>query len=182
MHSRIVGGYVLFSPNLTVTTNPFGRYVRSIRIPASFNGLYGLRPSYHRVPYRGALNSLEGQDSLPSVLGPLSHSMSGIKVFMKAVIDAKPWRKDPLAVHKPWDQQEYELIDHGGGRELVFAILWNDGNVTPNPPIIRALEVTKKALIAAGHKGVSFVLSKLCLFSVLFRVKLSTGSLINMRK
>ncbi|KAF8509845.1 general amidase [Gautieria morchelliformis] len=128
----------------------------SIRFPASFNGLYGLRPSYHRIPYRGALNSLEGQDSLPSVLGPLSHSMSGIKAFMKAVIDAKPWRKDPLAVHKPWDQQEYELVNHGGGRELVFAILWNDENVTPNPPIIRALEVTRKALIAAGHKVIDW--------------------------
>lgn len=86
--------------------------------------------------------------------------MFGLKIFMKAVIDAKPWLKDPLAVHKPWDQQEYNLVDHGNGRQLVFAILWSDGKVVPHPPIIRALETTRDALVAAGHKGVSTIVNE----------------------
>jgi len=99
---------------------------------------------------------MEGQDSLPSVFGPISTSIFGVKTFMKAVIDAKPWRKDPLALRKAWDQEGYELIEHGGGRELVFGILWDDGNVVPHPPVIRALEIVRNALITAGHKVVDW--------------------------
>lgn len=36
----------------------------SIRIPAAFQGLYALRPSYNRVPYCGSTNSMEGEASL----------------------------------------------------------------------------------------------------------------------
>ncbi|KAF8591875.1 general amidase [Ramaria rubella] len=128
----------------------------SIRIPSAFNGLYGLRPSFNRIPFRGAPNSLEGQDSLPPVMGPISYSMSGIKIFMKAIIDAKPWRKDALMVRKPWDQQSYELVEHGNGKKLVFAIMWNDELVIPHPPIHRALEMTRDALVAAGHKVINW--------------------------
>ena len=125
----------------------------SIRIPAATNGIYGLRPSYHRIPYEGSANSLEGQDSLPSVLGPLSTDIGGIKLFMQAVIGQKPWLKDPLSLRKHWDRDEYQLVEHGGGQKLAFGILWNDGLVIPNPPIIRALEMTRDALITAGHDG-----------------------------
>ncbi|KAJ3910090.1 general amidase [Lentinula edodes] len=128
----------------------------SIRIPAAFCGTYGLRPSYGRVPYAGCVNSLEGQDSVASVLGPLSNSLSGIKTFMKAVIDARPWLKDPLAVRKRWSDDEYNLADHGNGKNLCFAIMWDDGLVVPHPPIIRGLEVVKKALLNAGHKVIDW--------------------------
>ena len=117
------------------------------------NGIYGLRPSFNRMPYYGAVNSMQGQDSLPSVMGPLSISLTGIKAFVRAILSRKPWMKDPLAVRKPWDEKEYELAEHGYGKKLCFGILWNDGAVVPHPPIIRGLEMTKQALIAAGHEG-----------------------------
>ncbi|KAG1747918.1 general amidase [Suillus paluster] len=120
----------------------------SIRIPSAFCGLYSLRPSYGRVPYCGALNSLEGQDSVPSVFGPMTNSLSGVKVFMKAVVNAKPWLKDPLAVRKKWDEDEYNLADHGYGKDLCFGIMWDDG--------VRSLEITKAALQKAGHKVVDW--------------------------
>lgn len=129
----------------------------SIRIPSAFCGLYGLRPSYGRVPYAGAVNSMEGQDSVPSVFGPLCNSLAGVKIFMKAVIDSKPWLKDPLVVRKKWDEDEYKLEDHGRGKGLVFGICWDNGVKVPHPPIIRALEMTKAALEAAGHKVVDWV-------------------------
>ncbi|EIM92443.1 general amidase [Stereum hirsutum FP-91666 SS1] len=128
----------------------------SVRIPAAMNGLYGLRPSYHRIPYAGAVNSLEGQDSLPSVLGPLSPSLAGVKLFMEAVISKQPWFKDPLVIHKPWNEEEYKLAEHGGGKKLCFGILWDDGVLLPHPPVIRALEMTKKALLDAGHDVVDW--------------------------
>lgn len=99
---------------------------------------------------------MEGQDSIPSVLGPISISLSGVKAFTKAVIDLKPWTKDPLAVRKAWDEDAYQLVEHNRGRELVFAILWDNGHVVPTPPIIRGLEEAKAALIAAGHRGIAY--------------------------
>ena len=112
-----------------------------------------MRPSCGRVPYCGAVNSLEGQDSAPSVLGPMANSIGGIKTFMKAVVNSKPWLKDPLAVRKKWNEDEYNLADHGSGKNLCFGIMWDDGVVVPHPPIKRALEMTKSALEKAGHKG-----------------------------
>ncbi|KAH8985891.1 general amidase [Lactarius akahatsu] len=128
----------------------------SIRIPAAMNGVFGLRPSYHRIPYEGSANSLEGQDSLPSVLGPISIDLGGIKLFMQAVIGQMPWLKDPLSMRKHWDGDGYRLVEHGGGQKLTFGILWNDGLVVPHPPIIRALEITRDVLIAAGHDVVDW--------------------------
>ena len=119
------------------------------------NGTYGFRPSYGRLPYAGGVNSMEGQDSLLSVLGPLSNSLNGIKTLVKAVSDAKPWLRDPLARRKKWDEEGYALAEHGGGQNLCFGILWDDGYVVPHPPVLRALEMTKAALLAAGHKGPS---------------------------
>jgi amidase len=108
------------------------------------------------VPYAGCVNSLEGQDSVPSVLGPLTNSLGAVKSFMKSVASQKPWLKDPLAVRKPWDEEEYALVEHGYGKNLCFGILWDDETIAPDPPVQRGLEEAKKALIAAGHKGQDF--------------------------
>ncbi|OJT12867.1 Acetamidase [Trametes pubescens] len=160
------------------TTNPFNRYMApggssggegalvalhgsplgvgtdiggSIRIPSAFCGLYGLRPSYDRLPYCNAVNAMEGQETISSVLGPMTNSLEGVKIFTKAIIDARPWRKDPLAVRKEWSVREYALGDHGEGGKMCFAVMWDDGLVKPHPPLVRAMEVAKKALQAAGH-------------------------------
>ncbi|CAE6491166.1 unnamed protein product [Rhizoctonia solani] len=86
----------------------------SIRIPSTMCGLYGLRPSYCRFPYHGARNTMEGQESVMSVLGPMSNSLSGLEVFTRAILSSRPWLRDPLCIRKAWDQEAYELIEHGG--------------------------------------------------------------------
>lgn len=58
----------------------------------------------------------------------------------------------------PWSEEAYQLRDHGGkGAKLCFAIMWDDGVVKPMPPYKRALEMTKKALLAAGHEVVDWL-------------------------
>ncbi|KAE9396678.1 general amidase [Gymnopus androsaceus JB14] len=114
-------------------------------IGGAFCGLYTLRPSYERLPYCG------GSRSISSVLGPMTNSISGVKVFTKAVLDAKPWLKDPVCIRKEWSDKEYELAYHGGGKKLCFGIMWDNGVVRPHPPLNRAMMITKRALEAAGH-------------------------------
>ncbi|TCD71576.1 hypothetical protein EIP91_007323 [Steccherinum ochraceum] len=72
----------------------------SIRIPAAFTNLYGLRPSYNRTPHAGAVGTMDGQDSVVATFGPLCNDPDGVRIFMKAVLAAKPWLKDPLAIRK----------------------------------------------------------------------------------
>ena len=111
-----MGGYVKNSSSASLCH----RSTSSIRITSVFNGLYGLRPSCGRVPYAGCVNSLEGQDSVLSVLGPLANSLGVVKSFMKGVVFQKPWLKDPLAVRKQWNEEEYGLVEHGHGKNLCF--------------------------------------------------------------
>ncbi|KZV89606.1 general amidase [Exidia glandulosa HHB12029] len=128
----------------------------SIRIPSACCGLYGLRPSFHRVTYRGAKNSMLGQDTIPSVAGPLCNSLEGVTVFMRAVLGQKPWLQDPLAMRKSWDEEAYQLVEHGGGKKLCFGFMWDDGDYKPLPPITRAMKLVKEALIAAGHSVIDW--------------------------
>jgi amidase len=98
-----------------------------------------------------------GQESISSVLGPMSNSVSALKVFTKAVLDTKPWLKDPLVLRKPWCESAYQLEDHGGGKRLCFAIMRDNGVVKPHPPLQRAMSMTKDALEAAGHEVIEWI-------------------------
>jgi amidase len=102
----------------------------------------------------GSTNSQLGQETNTSVIGPLSPTVSGLKLFFKAVIDGRPWKYDPMALHMPWSEPGYQLEEHGGQTgQLCFALMWDNGEVKPNPPYYRAMKMTKKALEAKGHKG-----------------------------
>lgn len=99
---------------------------------------------------------MAGQESVTSVLGPMSRTLSGLKVFTKCVLDSRPWDKDPLVPRMPWDQRAFELVDHGGGGKLCFGIIMHDGHTMPHPPIIRALTKVKEALEKAGHSVIDW--------------------------
>lgn len=118
----------------------------SIRIPAAFNGLFGLRPSAGRLPYEGMANSMDGQNSLLSVVGPMSTSVPSLKLLVKSLLSQEPWLHDPLVVELPWR----DLPDLSG-TPLTFGILKDDGVVKPHPPVSRGMEMVVDAIKSAGH-------------------------------
>lgn len=116
----------------------------SVRSPSANCGLYGLRPSSYRVPSDGWSGTMLSEEQIVAVIGPLSTSLEGIRLFMKTVLSAKPWLIEPSCVPIPWRDQESQLpTSHG--KKLRIAVLWSDGIVKPHPPVIRALnEVVAK--------------------------------------
>lgn len=140
--------------------------IRSVRIPSAFCGLYALRPSSHRLPYRGLANSSEGQEAVHSVIGPMTPTVSGLKVFTQAILASEPWLRDPLVLRKAWNEDEYRLKEHGGGVGMCFAIMEGTGIVEPTPPMLRALKELKSALEAAGHTGNQHLVLSLRLLTI----------------
>ena len=138
----------------------------SIRIPAAFCGLYGIRPSSGRMPYEGMANSMDGQNTVLSVVGPLSSTVGGLRLAMRSLLSQQPWLHDPLVHEIPWrEEQEKEIFDlvssgTGGKGGLAFGIMENDGVVTPHPPVQRAMKMVVGALKKLGHK---VILTSMCL-------------------
>lgn len=127
----------------------------SIRIPAAFNGLYGLRPSTGRLPYEGMANSMDGQNSVLSVVGPLATTARSLTFVTKSILLKEPWMFDPAVHEIPWrDAQQQDLWNsvkssQGG---LAFGVLKTDGLVNPQPPVARAVQMVVDAVQKAGHK------------------------------
>ena len=129
----------------------------SIRIPAAFNGIYGLRPSSGRLPYEGMANSMDGQNSIFSVVGPLSHSAASLRLLVKSLLSKQPWLHDPLVHEIPWrDTQEQEVSDLIARKHLCFGIMNHDGTVTPHPPVQRAMEMATRVIEQLGHKTIDW--------------------------
>lgn len=132
----------------------------SIRIPAAFNGLYGIRPSSGRLPYEGMANSMDGQNSILSVVGPLATSVGALKLVIKGVLSQEPWLHDPLVAEIPWrDEQEKAVLDivkAGGGGRLAFGYMKGDGAVNLHPPVRRAIDIVLKTAERLGHKIVDW--------------------------
>lgn len=105
-------------------------------------------------------NSMDGQNSVLSVVGPLGTTASSLRLVTKALLLQQPWLHDPLVHEIPWrSEQEQEiqsLLQFVGetvppGKKLTFGILHTDNVVSPTPPIRRALDLVTTALKTAGH-------------------------------
>jgi amidase len=136
------------------------------------NGLYGLKPSvsherepslcFHilkdiqstRLPYQDVSVSTEGQEHVPSVIGPMSRNIESLIATTKAVIDAAPWNQDPKCCPVQWRS---EMFEEARTRPLVIAVMRDDGVVRPHPPITRVLDEVAKKLELAGHEIVSWI-------------------------
>jgi Asp-tRNA(Asn)/Glu-tRNA(Gln) amidotransferase A subunit family amidase len=123
----------------------------SIRIPQSINGLYGFKPSSSRFPYYGVPVSTEGQEHVPSSIGPMTRDLSSLSYVCRIFANAKPWTLDPKCAPLPWNEDSFQDTL---SRPLVIGLILDDGVVKVHPPVERALRELSAKLEAQGHEVV----------------------------
>ncbi|KAJ5166482.1 uncharacterized protein N7482_005263 [Penicillium canariense] len=123
----------------------------SVRIPQSFVGLYGFKPSSSRFPYEGVPVSTEGQEHVPSSVGPMARDLASISYITKLIANARPCDLDPRCTPLPWNETAFQEIQN---RPMVIGLILDDGMVKVHPPITRALQELSTALTAQGHEVV----------------------------
>lgn len=119
----------------------------SIRIPASFCGIYGLKASSGFLPLRGMQFGPSPADlSLDSILGPMGHSLRDLDYFLEHVLSRKLYLEDP-------DTLPMSYTGLGTGKRpstLKVGILTTYGMVEPQPPIAKAMEWARSQLQVKG--------------------------------
>ncbi|KAK6203331.1 Acetamidase [Scheffersomyces amazonensis] len=116
----------------------------SIRIPASFQNLYAIRPTFGRFPTYGARSGLPGLESVNSVNGPLTNTLEDLELYCKSVLACEPWLHDGKCIEIPWRKVQIP-------EKLNIAICGDDLITRPTPPVRRGISIIKEALIKDGH-------------------------------
>lgn len=128
----------------------YSRRPRSIRLPAAFSYLYGLKPSFGRYPVWGGKSGIPGQEFILAVNGPMARSLKSLQIYSQALLSeqAAPWNLDHKCLPIPWRDN----VIQPPGRKLRLGLIGNnDGLVHVHPPVERALNITQQKLQAAGH-------------------------------
>lgn len=128
----------------------------SIRIPSAFCGLYGLKPSFGRLPTYGARTAIPGNEFIFSVNGPMARDLDSLMLYCEVMLEsaAGPWTRDPKCLPVPWRVRDNEAVR---GKKLRLAFMPpHDGVVHAHPPVARALDHCRKACQQAGHEIVDW--------------------------
>lgn len=107
----------------------------SIRCPAAFANIYGLRPTTKRFSGLYSVSGGKGQESVAPTMGPLARSIPELNSFMDHYINhGKPWLLDPSCVPLKWNTSP-ELP-----AKIRVGVLFSDGLVTPFPAVTRTMQ------------------------------------------
>ncbi|RFU32954.1 hypothetical protein B7463_g3365, partial [Scytalidium lignicola] len=119
----------------------------SVSMPASYNGIFSLKPSPGHLSMRDVANTAPGQQVMPTAVGIMGHSIATLRLVFKSLLSTKPWIQDPYVVPIPWRDPSSER-----DKRPAFGFMRHDGNVHPHPPVSRALETIYRALQEAGYE------------------------------
>lgn len=123
----------------------------SIRIPASFCGICGFKPTAGRLSLQGVIPIVRGQKSVLSCPGPMARDVDSLALCMQALLCDHMFSLDPTVPPIPFSVQKYQ-----SNKPLRIGYLENDGYTQPSPSMVRGLREVKALLEQAGHTLVPY--------------------------
>jgi Asp-tRNA(Asn)/Glu-tRNA(Gln) amidotransferase A subunit family amidase len=126
----------------------------SIRVPAHFCGICGLKPTPGRIPATGHFPNSVGPFALTGVVGPMTRTIADLKVFFEAM--QGPDDGDPSAAPVPvhWSSQQ-EL------KKTRIAYFEDDGRTPVTPETRASVRKAADLLLRAGFQVEAFRPQKL---------------------
>lgn len=121
----------------------------SIRIPAHFCGLAGLKPTSGRLTNVGGFANFRGMEAFQPQSGPLARRVEDVALAWQTMLDTAP--RDPRTIPLPWRDPSRVEVDR-------LRIGWfdDDGYFPASPALRRAVRAAIDALQAAGAEIVPF--------------------------
>lgn len=123
----------------------------SIRVPASFCGICGLKPTRQRWSNLGSQGVLRGQELVQSQIGPMARTVDDLALLMRVLDTPKHTPFDPRVPPVPLG--EPGTIDP---TTLRFGYYEDDGFFTPAASVRRGVREAVAMLEAAGCEVVRF--------------------------
>jgi Asp-tRNA(Asn)/Glu-tRNA(Gln) amidotransferase A subunit family amidase len=117
----------------------------SIRVPAHFSGICGLKPTPGRIPATGHFPASGGPFALIGVVGPMARTVADVKVMFEVMQgpDDGDTCAAPVRVRWPSDDEV---------RKLRIGYFEDDGRTPVSPEIRTAVRTAAEALRGAGFQ------------------------------
>ena len=123
----------------------------SIRVPAAFCGVCGIKPTLDRLPMQGYHSVLAGQEAVRGMGGPLARTVADLSLFFRALDPRRMSELDPRVPPLAWEDPEG--VDVAGLRAGVFV---GDGVLGASRAVVRATGRAAAAFEARGGVVVPF--------------------------
>ncbi len=116
----------------------------SIRIPAHYSGICGLKPSPGRIPATGHFPESAGPFASLGVVGPMARTVGDVKLLFEVM--AGPDDGDPMAAPVPLLPPPEQEV-----RQLRIGFFEDDGQTPVTQETRSAVRTAASALRASGH-------------------------------
>ncbi len=117
----------------------------SIRVPAAYCGISGLKPTVDRWSAAGVVSSLAGQELVRGQVGPMARTARDVALLFGAVTPQRQHALDPGIPPLPLGP-----MAPGAARDLVIGWFDDDGYLTASPAVRRGVREAAEAMERAG--------------------------------